>query len=119
LGREPGYALYNLSMTNLGLDGAIRVIAECVEKRVDLGDFEETAWDVALDMFEFFLENPERADAKSVMDYGVSPSDFAIWMAQTAMPLIERPTSEGTKITINTDACQTWRDGFIFPDLEC
>jgi hypothetical protein len=106
-------------MTNLGLDGAIRVIAECVEKRVDLGDFEETAWDVALDMFEFFLENPERADAKSVIDYGVSPSDFAIWMAQTAMPLIERPTSEGTKITINTDACQTWRDGFIFPDLEC
>jgi hypothetical protein len=29
--------LYNLSLTDLRLNTAIRIIAECVEKRVDLG----------------------------------------------------------------------------------
>jgi hypothetical protein len=102
LAESPDYLLYNLSTTNLGLDAAIRVIVELVEKRVNLGDFEETAWRMAREFFGSFLEScgPD------------SPADFALWMVQTAMPLIERP--DGT-VMHNANACEIWRDGNLHP----
>jgi hypothetical protein len=74
----------------------------------NLGDFEETAWEMALEFFESFLEN---AGCPGCSD---SSTGFALWMAQTAMPLIERP--DGT-IFPNLNACEIWRDGFLFPEI--
>jgi hypothetical protein len=74
LAGSPDYLLSNLTMTNLGLDAAIRVIAEFVGKRVALGDFEETAWNVALDALGGFLEDAGCPDG---------PTDFAIYMRYT------------------------------------
>jgi hypothetical protein len=72
LTKKPDYLLGNLTLTNLGLDSTIRIIAEFVEKRVRLGDFEETAWQLAKDTFGDFLEGCGCPD---------SPTDFAMYMA--------------------------------------
>jgi hypothetical protein len=101
LTEEPDYLLYNLTSTNLGLDSAIRVIAEFVEKRVELKDFEETAWRVAKEAFGFFLEGAGCPDA---------PTDFAKYMAEWWMPFVELPDGE---VIYNDLACQIWQGGCI------
>ena len=105
LSEDPAYGLYNLSLTDLGLSTAIDIIAEIIEKRVDLGDFEATALDIALDGFRSYLENPE----------GEGPFGFAQYMASFCLPLIERP--DGTVMRHPT-ACTVWRDGFLDPILD-
>jgi hypothetical protein len=98
--RKEHSRLYNLSLTNLGLDTVIRVIAESVEKRVALGDFEETAWEVALDCLEFFLEGSDL--------YPDNSEGFARNMAEWWMPFVELP--DGTVIH-NPNASGCWQDG--------
>jgi hypothetical protein len=72
---------YNLSLTDIGLASAMRVICETVEKRIELGEEAGTALRVALD--QFYLEGAEeRRD---------EPFSFAQWMAETCLPLIRLP----------------------------
>jgi hypothetical protein len=96
--------LYNLSLTDLGLNTAIRVIAEFVEKRVALGDFEETAWEMALSGLESFLECPW-ADC---IDRPENSDDFVKYLAEWWMPFVELP--DGTVIH-NRQAYGEWQDG--------
>lgn len=63
--------------------------------------FEETAWRMAEEFFACFLEGAGRPD---------SPTDFASYMAQTALPLIERPDG---LVIYNENARGIWRDGML------
>jgi hypothetical protein len=103
LQNEPEVGLYNLSLSDLGLYTAINIIAEIVEKRVDLGDLEDTAFYVALEGFESFL-GCVAAPGKE------GPLDFAQYMAEFGLPFIQRP--DGT-IMHNPVACEIWREGFL------
>ena len=75
---------FSLTLEDLGLASAIRIIAESGEKRIELGEDADTALSVALDMFEAYLESAgERRN---------EPFSFAQWMANTCLPLIKLPS---------------------------
>jgi hypothetical protein len=86
---------FNLTLEDLGLASAIRIIAETAEKRIELGEEAGTALRVALDQFEFYLEGAEeRRD---------EPFSFAQWMAETCLPLIRLPAGS---VVDNPEAVQ-------------
>jgi len=81
---EPPEGWFNLALEDFGLTSAIRIIAECAEKRIELGEDADTALDVAVDMFEAYLETS--AEQRN------GPFSFAQWMADTYLPVIKLPS---------------------------
>jgi hypothetical protein len=75
--------LFNLTKTDLGLETAVAVIAECIEKRVALGETEAAAISVVIDMLEGYLEG--------ACDEYEGHLGFGKWMAETSLPAFRLP----------------------------
>jgi hypothetical protein len=84
---------FNLTLEDLGLASAIRIITESAEKRIELGEDSDKALFVALEMFEAYLE--------SAGEPRNEPFSFAQWMANTCLPLIKLPSEV---VVINPEA---------------